>query len=53
MAWMSPGERNQENLLEWVALRNLNLKIKCPRKTGTKIATACHILRKANAQGVF
>lgn len=53
MAWTSPGERNQENLLERAALRNLNLKIKCPRKTRTKITTACHLLRKANAQEVF
>lgn len=53
MALMSTGEWNQENFLQWVALRNLDLKIKCPTKAGTKIITACHISSKAYAEAVF
>lgn len=53
MALMSKREWNQENFLEWVALINLNLKIKCPTKTGAKIITACHISSKAYEQAVF
>lgn len=53
MASMSTGEWNQENLLELIPPRNLDLKIKCLTKTGTKIITACLIVRKANAQAVF
>lgn len=43
------GNKNQENLLEWVALRNLDLKIKCHTKIGTKMNTVtCPIPRQVN-----